>query len=223
MAVTRQSGIYKITVERLDRPNLFYVGQAKDLRFRFYSHTYFLRHGKHVNKKLQRAYNKYGKDKCKFDILLICGVEMLDFYEERIIKSLDCPEMCNVFKEVVRNSKGVRLSEETKAKISAANKGRKRSAEFCKAVSDRMRGNKPSQETKEKTRIAMLGRTFSKETRRKLSERKKGWKPTPDQIRAMSERIKKYPMTTEVAAKIKTRRESARLRRLLWITSPIVR
>ena len=59
---------------------------------------------------------------------------------------------------------GTKLSDETKAKISAFNKGKKRDAEFCRKVSEGLKGKatrgtgwQQSQETRNKIRQAQVG------------------------------------------------------------------
>lgn len=81
-----------------------------------------------------------------------------------------------------KNGIGVHnISEEGRRKISAANKGKKRSAEFCKRISLSAKGRTPpnkgqpmSQEQKEKLRQANLGKKQSPETIRKRVEKLKG-------------------------------------------------
>jgi hypothetical protein len=78
------------------------------------------------------------------------------------------------------------LSEEGKAKISKANKGRVSSRKGVK-LSDETKqkirianlGNKMSEESKIKNRIASTGRIKSEETRKRISESHKGVKQSP--------------------------------------------
>lgn len=46
-----------------------YVGQTNDIESRKHSHFSLLNKGLHSNKKLQEAYNKYGKDAFRFEVL----------------------------------------------------------------------------------------------------------------------------------------------------------
>ena len=41
--------------------NKYYIGQSIDIKNRWKEHKYNLRHNKHVNNKLQNAWNKYGE------------------------------------------------------------------------------------------------------------------------------------------------------------------
>lgn len=73
------------------------------------------------------------------------------------------------------HSKGTKLSEETKLKISKSNKGKVISDETRKKLSQSNLGNKNclgrrlSNETKEKIRQSLLGHKISKQTREKIS------------------------------------------------------
>ena len=60
------------------------------------------------------------------------------------------------------------ISLETRAKISAAMKGKKRSPETCAKMSAAHVGKKHSSETLAKMRTSRMGRTFSAETRAKI-------------------------------------------------------
>lgn len=61
------SGIYKIT-NRIN--NMFYIGSSTDCFRRFYQHINSLEKSKHVNKQLQNAYSKYGKEFFTFEVVL---------------------------------------------------------------------------------------------------------------------------------------------------------
>lgn len=60
------SGVYKIT--NLIN-NKIYIGSAMDFEGRKYRHLNSLKKNKHHSIKLQRAYNKYGEESFKFEIL----------------------------------------------------------------------------------------------------------------------------------------------------------
>ncbi|AUM58390.1 homing endonuclease [Proteus phage phiP4-3] len=61
-----KGGIYKI--ENLVN-NKVYIGSAKDFNIRWKRHLSDLRKNRHSSIKLQRAYNKYGKDNFRFSII----------------------------------------------------------------------------------------------------------------------------------------------------------
>jgi len=62
--ITRASGIYYIKINEIN-----YVGSSVDVKTRLSEHKNSLIKNKHVNIRLQRTFNKYGKDKCWFSIL----------------------------------------------------------------------------------------------------------------------------------------------------------
>ena len=63
------SGIYKI-INVLN--NKMYIGSTKNFKKRFQTHLRMLRKNKHHSIKLQRAYNKYGEENFKFEIVEEC-------------------------------------------------------------------------------------------------------------------------------------------------------
>lgn len=81
-----ESGVYiiKNTVN-----GKLYVGSTKDFRKRLHAHRYALLRNKHHSKKLQNAWNKYGDKSFVFEKVLVCGVDDLLFYEQRIIDGFD--------------------------------------------------------------------------------------------------------------------------------------
>jgi hypothetical protein len=75
-------GVYQITVKRPDKEELVYVGQAKNVRSRFNAHRRGLVAGRHANKHLQNAYDKYGARAFSFTLLeLLDAVEDMTLYE----------------------------------------------------------------------------------------------------------------------------------------------
>jgi hypothetical protein len=73
-------------------------------------------------------------------------------------------------------NKGHTVSEETKKKISEASKGRTHSEEHKRKLSEAHKGNTLSEEHKRKLSEAHKGNTLSEEHKRKLSEVRKGTK-----------------------------------------------
>lgn len=76
------------------------------------------------------------------------------------------------------------LSQETKDKISKANKGKVRTPEHKEKLRQANLGKKLSDETKDKIRNGNLGKQVSEETGLKISKAKKGWVPS-DETRAL--------------------------------------
>ena len=68
------SGIYRIYCKSEDKS---YIGKSINIEERWKIHQNELKKGKHHNKKLQKVFNKYGKDDFEFSILK----EVDDYYE----------------------------------------------------------------------------------------------------------------------------------------------
>lgn len=75
-------GIYKITNKK---DNKSYIGQSKNITRRWHEHIKSLNKGKHHSFKLQDAWNKNEPSDFTFEILKICDVKDLNFYEEKYI------------------------------------------------------------------------------------------------------------------------------------------
>lgn len=84
----KKSGIYKIINLINGR---FYIGSSVDLDGRFRYHITMLNKNKHINIKLQRAWNKYGQNNFIFHIIEFCPsskcLELEQFYLDSIIGS----------------------------------------------------------------------------------------------------------------------------------------
>lgn len=62
--------------------NKVYIGKAACFTTRQKEHLRKLRYGKHINKHLQRSYNKYGKDSFIFNVLEDCDDFLIDEREK---------------------------------------------------------------------------------------------------------------------------------------------
>lgn len=86
MIMNKQSGIYSITNMLSGKQ---YIGQSKDLRYRFKRHLDVV----NKNKKqhcfhIHNAMKKYGVENFRFDVIVyVEGKEMLDLLETRIIEA----------------------------------------------------------------------------------------------------------------------------------------
>lgn len=98
------------------------------------------------------------------------------------------------------------LSDEHKAKLSLAMKGRKKSDEHCKNLSESLKGKLLTKEHKEKLSLAHKGKTFSEERKEKM----RGWNhndEAKEKIRAANIGRIHAPITEEVRAKCSTGRK----------------
>lgn len=127
--LTNKWGIYKILNTKNGK---FYIGSSKNLRKRLYEHFRELNLGIHSNKHLQNAWIKYGKEGFKFCILkIIDDTEnftdtKLRELETKYIQKTMCykPEIGYNFIPGGSGTSNLPCSEETKKKISEANKGK---------------------------------------------------------------------------------------------------
>jgi len=79
------SGVYKITNKINEK---FYIGSGHSIFSRWYNHANHLKLDKHTNYKLQRAFNKYGFDNFKFEILELHPPEGLNDREQYYLDTL---------------------------------------------------------------------------------------------------------------------------------------
>jgi len=74
------SGIYQI--QSKIKPERIYIGSAVNINHRWECHISDLQLNKHHSKKLQRHFNKYGKDDLVFSVLVTCEKEQLIQFEQ---------------------------------------------------------------------------------------------------------------------------------------------
>jgi group I intron endonuclease len=150
------SGIYQIR-------NLVngkrYIGSAKRFSKRWSVHLSNLRRGVHHSPALQSAWIKYGEGSFAFEVLLVCGFSELIANEQRFFDT--CAPQYNI-RTVAGSSAGAVTSDKTKALLSAAMTGRKRSAETRQRMSVSQKNRKtwptPSVETRAKISASLKGR-----------------------------------------------------------------
>lgn len=128
-------GIYKITNLK---NNKVYVGSAVNIKNRFKTHKRLLKNNKHFNNHLQSSYLKYGEDYFKYEIIEITTLtEMLD-REVYWISSLGAnnPKYGYNKRLIVNSNLGIKLSDETRKKLSESHLGHKRSEETNKKIKE---------------------------------------------------------------------------------------
>lgn len=182
-----ESGIYKIlNIEN----GHFYIGSTSNLPKRKWDHFSELRNNKHANKHLQRAFLKYGEPAFSFVPVLFCSIDNLLFYEQLFIDQFK--PVYNIAKIAGASMRGLKrtpeslakasaklkgriLTEEHKAKISAAHMGKiqgPHSEEHKKKIGDKSRGRKHTAESIEKMRMVQTGKIISEKQRIQISESK---------------------------------------------------
>jgi group I intron endonuclease len=181
-----------------------YVGSSvKNVHYRRSDHLAQLRHGKHSNRHLQRAWEKYGEKAFVWGVLEYTDDALAR--EQYYIDTLK-PEY-NIL-QVARNVVGCIRSEETRAKISASCKGlhvgslhhnygksvpletREKIAATLKGAVPWIKGKQHTQEAKDKMSHASKGNTKRKDN------------PT-------YKNIKQLDLTGNILALHKTAREAA--------------
>ena len=154
-------GIYKITSHK----GSVYVGQSIDINRRRRSY-------KNLKCKAQiRVYNslkKHGWDNHKFEVIQECKEEELndlEVYYMELHQSLNSKSGLNL------RGGGTNLahSEETKRKISEANKGRKLTEEQIKKLSNALKGRVCSEERKKQISLMLSKRIHTEESKLRAS------------------------------------------------------
>lgn len=187
-----KSGIYTIVNLKNEKK---YIGSTSNFESRWYGHIRHLRKGSHPNFHLQRAWNKYGEENFKFEIVLTCEKnELLDF--EQMLIDEECPEY-NIAKIAGSPMKDRKQSKEAIFKISQSLKGNKRTLNF-KPTSETLL--KMSNSAKGNTR--RLGTVHTEETLRRMSEVKLNKKFTQEHKDKLSEAHKGKVFSEEHCAKI---------------------
>ncbi|HEY1011337.1 MAG TPA: GIY-YIG nuclease family protein [Herpetosiphonaceae bacterium] len=87
--IPRRSGVYQILCIANDK---IYVGSAVNLAGRWKHHCWELRRGRHFNRHLQNAWNKYGGDNFRFSILELVPRDELHTAEQKWIDQTGCLE-----------------------------------------------------------------------------------------------------------------------------------
>ena len=135
--------------------NKYYIGETKNIQKRM---------GDHKTQKSQlihRAFRKHGFENFEIEVRYLPDLDnlaRLDLEEELIIEfNSQVPNGYNICPRGQSNL-GVPHSNETKAKISQAHKGRKQTPEHV-----------------ERGRLSRLGKSRSDETKRKISEANRGY------------------------------------------------
>ena len=192
----KNSGVYEI-VNTLNGKR--YIGSSVNIRSRFQHHRAELRSGKHHNRHLQNAWDKYGEENFTFEVLFYCERSHTLVYEQQFLDNLQ-PEY-NVAISASAPMLGLSVSDEVRAKISASMKGNtnclgnKHTAEHIANFSASTKGHEVSAETRAKIGAANKGKSsrrgykLSEETKAKIgaaNKGSKGYHPTDEARNNMS-------------------------------------
>ena len=150
-------GIYKIT----SPTNKVYIGQSGDIKKRW--KIYFKNSPNQP--KIFRSFKKHGVENHKFEIIEECSLDQLNekeiYWKQYYINLVGWEKV--LFCQLIDGNGGNR-SEETKQKISKANKGRKFNDEICRKISLAKKG----------CNVWSKGKKLSKTHCKNISEQSRG-------------------------------------------------
>lgn len=167
------TGIYRIRHLASGR---CYVGSSVNIVNRIARHKADLRHNKHDNVFLQRAWILYGEAAFEFEVIEVVVTEKLLEREQYWIDVLVKPGGGYNLAPVAGSTRGRKLSDAHKAALSRALKGRKRgpATEAERARLRSMRANQVmppvTAEQRAQRALRMLGKKASPEARLAMSE-----------------------------------------------------
>ena len=141
----KQCGIY--CIENLINHKK-YIGQSTNIKKRVNKHKSCLRNNQHNNQHLQYAWNLYGEDNFIFYIIEECLESELDNREIYYIESLNLRDDKFGYNIELGGFKNKHMSDKTKKKISDALSGRKLPEEQVEKIASSNRGKKRSEESK---------------------------------------------------------------------------
>jgi len=112
----KKCGIYKITIG-----DKFYFGSSANLYNRAYQHLPELRHGRHKNRFMQRAYDKY-KD-INFEVILLCEPSERRELEQKLLQTCIDDKHCMNLTLRTEGPSGIVWTKEARKKMSEKMKG----------------------------------------------------------------------------------------------------
>jgi group I intron endonuclease len=176
--MSENSGIYKIQNKTDGK---FYIGSAVCLKRRWIDHRKLLRKSKHFNRHLQFAWDKYGESNFEYLVVEECEKARLIQREQFHIDS-NKHKIYNL-NLVAGSQMGRVVTQETRDKISKANKGRVVTSEHKLALSKAWHGSEKTklqhEQALKKAHEARRGCIESADTRLKKSLAKLGKKTKP--------------------------------------------
>ena len=157
-----------------------YIGRARNIFNRWKTHKTRLRHNKHENRHLQRAWNKYGEAVFNFLVIENCEYKIGHEREEYWIRQIDDSETLYNMR-TVEGIINFKMPKEAVEKIRAANKNRRLTDKQKQHLRELNLGRKDSVEVIEKRAMA---------NRKVWAEKEKGFKITRGDVKMIKEKIK---------------------------------
>lgn len=150
-----------------------YIGQSRNLENRRKEHLRSLARGDHHSKYLQRSIATHGIDVLIYSVLEYCSIDALT---EREQYWLDYYKPTGLYNSapVADSNAGVVWSKESRARQSAAQKGRVHTQEARDKIGAAHRGRKLSEGQLENMRLSRTGKRHTAESRAKMSAARKG-------------------------------------------------
>lgn len=139
-------GIYII---RNNDDGKVYIGQSVDVEYRICNHFSCLKHNRHDNEYMQRAYNK-NPEAFDWELLCECSVDELDEKEIGYINEYRSADRKFGYNHSYGGQLYHRATMETRIKMSEVKKGVKFTEEHCRKIGEANRRRKLSDETKAK-------------------------------------------------------------------------
>lgn len=175
--------IYIIAHKTLDR---VYVGQTTSLKRRFYRHRYLLTRGAHDNPGLQRDWIAFGPETFVFEVVATIPDNLLTPVEQAWLDTLPLLGFAtyNVC-AVAESRRGVPQSEATRARISAAGKGRVVSEETRARMRIAQKAACNTPERLQRLRESGLGRVLTPEAVAKRTASRGDWKPSAEHLESL--------------------------------------
>lgn len=180
-------GIYKITCKVTGD---CYVGSTTNFANRKTHHFSNLRHNRHCNSYLQKAFNKYGESNFVFKVLKYCTNNFI-VWEQKYIDNLK-PKY-NLTTIAGPNFRvGYKMTQSEKRHLSQVKKGLTHTEETKQRLRDANSGKKLSEKTRSKLSLLAKHNWKSKTYRRRISKARKLWAAqNPDKVQKRSSIHKK--------------------------------
>jgi group I intron endonuclease len=204
-----RSGIYQILCIKTQERYIGRTGSGFDKRWA--SHTYLLRKNAHGTAKLQARWNEYGAEAFQFSVLERCYVDQtidreqayLDSYKDRPEELLNSPN---------GSAKGpVRMSDSTKALMSAGRKGLPKSEEHAAAISEAKMGHSVSETTRAAISKTLSGRPGNPKAITAMAAANTGSTRTPEVVaRASAWQDDPVKFDAAIAKAVETRKKNAK-------------
>lgn len=161
----KTSGVYRI-VNIINGHE--YIGSSVDIEARWNNHKYRLKNEEHPNRHLQSAWRLYGESSFKFEVIQDCPASSTIEEEQKL---LDAGRgEYNLARDAAAPWRGVKRSQSTREKISAAQTGRKQSKETVEKRVAKNKGRKRTEDQLARIKEANANNRPSDECRSKQRE-----------------------------------------------------